>query len=115
MAFVHTTMASFVCKNGNHATLAKFPSTSFLPGFDMAARVSSTKKEVFPSSTSTTTRATLTFDPPTTNSDRSKQRKHTVDPAAPDFQPLPSFEECFPKSSKEYRYISFVESVSLCV
>lgn len=28
----------------------------------------------------------------------------TSDPAAPDFQPIPSFQECFPGSTKETRY-----------
>ncbi|XP_042041165.1 phosphomethylpyrimidine synthase, chloroplastic-like isoform X2 [Salvia splendens] len=47
-------------------------------------------------------KATLTFDPSTTNQEKVKTRKHTVDPNAPDFLPLPSFEDCFPKSTKEY-------------
>ncbi|KAE8674857.1 Phosphomethylpyrimidine synthase [Hibiscus syriacus] len=54
-------------------------------------------------------KATLTFDPPTTNSE-SKQRKHTINPASPDFVPLPSFEECFPKSSKEFREVIHEQS-----
>ncbi|VVB01851.1 unnamed protein product [Arabis nemorensis] len=53
----------------------------------------------------TSIRATLTFDPPTTNSERAKQRKHTIDPSSPDFQPIPSFEECFPKSTKEHKEV----------
>lgn len=105
MASVQTTMTTIVCKNGNHGAPAKFPSTSFLPGFDMVGHVSSACKKEMCLSMSSVARATLTFDPPTTNSERTKQRKHTVDPGSPDFLPLPSFEQCFPKSSKEYRYI----------
>ncbi|PKI32254.1 hypothetical protein CRG98_047340, partial [Punica granatum] len=55
-------------------------------------------------------KATLTFDPRTTNAEKTKQKKHTVDPAAPDFLPLPSFEQCFPKSSKEYREVIHEET-----
>ena len=107
---MHTTMTAIVCKNGSHGAPAKFPSTSFLPGFDMVGHVSSAcKKEMCPSMSSGA-RATLTFDPPTTNSERAKQSKHTVDPASPDFLPLPSFEQCFPKSSKEYREVVHEQS-----
>lgn len=116
MASVHTTMTSIVCKNGNHCTPAKFPSNSFLPGFDVAGHVSSAcKKDTYPSCLSSGTRATLTFDPPTKNSEKVKQRKNTVDPASPDFLPLPSFEQCFPKSSKECKYVSFSQFVDLCI
>ena len=107
MASVHAAMTSIVCKNGNHSAPTKFPSASFLPGFDIVGRVSSASKREMCPSLCSSPKATLTFDPPTpsTNSEKTRQRKNTVDPAAPDFQPLPSFEECFPKSSKEHRYI----------
>ncbi|XP_024034614.1 phosphomethylpyrimidine synthase, chloroplastic isoform X3 [Citrus clementina] len=105
MASVHATTTSIVCKNGIHSTPAKLPSTSFLPGFDVVA----CKKEIC-SSMSSGIRAALTFDPPTANSKNTGQRKHTADPASPDFLPLPSFEQCFPKSSKEYREITHEES-----
>lgn len=98
-----TSLSSAVCKNGSH----KFPSSSFLPGFDGVLGRGSLKKEIWPRSLATSVpRATLTFDPPTTNSDKAEQRKHTVDPSSPDFLPLPSFEQCFPRSTKEYRFLS---------
>ena len=104
MASLHGNVTLAVCKNGNNVSQSKFPSTTFLPGFDVVGRVSSAwKKELIPSSVALIPRATLTFDPQTTNSDKTKQKKHTFDPASPDFQPLPSFEQCFPKSTKEYR------------
>lgn len=112
MASVHTTMTSLVCKNANHSVTSKLPSTSFLPGFDVTGNSASTwKKEICPPSFSGP-RATLTFDPPSTNSEKTKQRKHTVDPASPDFLPLPSFEQCFPRSTKEHRcaFCSFLFS-----
>lgn len=102
MATVHTTLTSLLCKNGNHSSPAKFPGTAFLPGFDVVGRVS--KKELCPPCMSSGPKATSTFNPPKTNSVNTKQRKHTDDPAAPDFEPLPSFEQCFPRSSKEYRF-----------
>ena len=106
MASVHTSFTSVVCKNGNHSAPTRFPSTTFLTGFDVVGHVSNAcKKEICPPLMSSGPKATLTFDPPTTNSERSNQRKHTIDPASPDFVPLPSFEECFPKSSKECRLI----------
>ena len=111
---MHASLTSVVCQNGNHASPAKFPSTAFLPGFDVVGRVSSasSKKEMFAAAAvSSGTRATLTFDPTTTDSDKAKQRKHTIDPASPDFLPLPSFEQCFPKSTKEYKYISCSSSI----
>ena len=48
-------------------------------------------------------RATLTFDNSTVETTKNRPRKHTADPAAPDFLPLPSFEQCFPKSTKEFK------------
>lgn len=104
MASVHANVTSAVCKNGNHASQSKFPNSTFLPRFDVVGRASSAwKKELAPFSMALVPRATLTFDPPSTNADKTKQKKHTVDPASPDFLPLPSFEQCFPKSTKEYR------------
>lgn len=106
MASVHATMTTIVCKNSSHCVASKFPSTSFLPGFDAAGRTLSVPKREM---TTLSPKATLTFDPPTANSEKVKQRKHTADPEAPDFEPLPSFETCFPKSTKEHRYIWFLD------
>lgn len=100
MASVQATSA--VCKNRNYSAPPKFLHNSFLTGFDITGQVSCTRKK--DSSTLaylSGVRATLTFDPHTTNDTKAKERKHTVDPSAPDFLPLPSFEECFPKSTKE--------------
>lgn len=98
-----TAFTSTVCKNGSHSSRGKLPSSALLPGFDVAGRVSSAcKKEICAHSFASGPRATLTFDPP------SKQRKHTANPDSPDFLPLPSFEQCFPKSTKEYQYVCFL-------
>ncbi|XVE59383.1 hypothetical protein DITRI_Ditri05aG0042200 [Diplodiscus trichospermus] len=110
MASLRASFTSIVCKNGYKSAPTRFPSSTFLSGFDVVGRVSNAcKKEICPSMNSGP-KATLTFDPPTTNSERSKQRKHAIDPASPDFMPLPSFEECFPKSSKECREVIHEQS-----
>lgn len=105
MSSVHSsTLMSVVCNNNNnknHSAWPKLPNSSLLPGFDVVVQTAAVR---FKKDT-TATRATLTFDPPTTNSERAKQRKHTVDPSSPDFQPIPSFQECFPKSTKEHMYV----------
>lgn len=103
MASVHGTLTSVVCKKGNHSANAKLPSNAFLTRINVVGRPKVWKKEACPATAGP--KATLTFDPPTTNTEKT-QRKHTVDPAAPDFLPLPSFEQCFPRSSKEYRSAS---------
>lgn len=104
---MHTSLMSVVCKNG-HSAPAKFPNSAFLTGFDVVGRVATVnRKETCPTHMASGPKATLTFDPPTTNSERTRQRKNTVDPASPDFLPLPSFEQCFPRSSKEYRCITY--------
>lgn len=110
MASVNTALTSFVCKTGVHSASSKLPNTAFLPGFDVSGNAATTwKKESYLPSFSTP-RATLTFDPSSANKEKTtKQRKHTVDPASPDFLPLPSFNQCFPRSTKEYRSV-FVSS-----
>ncbi|KAL0302937.1 UNVERIFIED_CONTAM: Phosphomethylpyrimidine synthase, chloroplastic [Sesamum radiatum] len=102
MTSMQTSLASVICNNRNHSTSPKPLSSSFLHGIDVIGRVAgSRRKNIIPTAFSGP-KATLTFDPPTNNKERVNQRKHTADPNAPDFLPLPSFEECFPKSSKEY-------------
>ncbi|KAL5556822.1 hypothetical protein UlMin_039058 [Ulmus minor] len=106
MASVNSTLTSVLFKNGNHPSPAKFPSTTFLPGFDVRGCVMSPyKKETFPAPMSYGPKATLTFHPPTTNSEKPKQRKQTVDPASLDFLPLPSFEECFLKNLQSWSFL----------
>ncbi|KAJ6895605.1 hypothetical protein NC651_021957 [Populus alba x Populus x berolinensis] len=89
--------SSAVTKNGN--TIACLPL-----GFVVSS--AACKKEFCAHSMASGARATLTFDPPTTTN----RKKHTVDPSSPDFLPLPSFEQCFPKSTKEYREVKHEES-----
>ncbi|XP_057849800.2 phosphomethylpyrimidine synthase, chloroplastic [Cryptomeria japonica] len=54
-------------------------------------------------------RATLTVGP-SIGVGKDKRSRHTVDPSAPDFLPLPSFEQCFPNSTKEFREVFYKPS-----
>ncbi|CAA2953632.1 phosphomethylpyrimidine synthase, chloroplastic isoform X2 [Olea europaea subsp. europaea] len=110
MASMQTTLTSVVSSNGNHSGPLKFPNSSFLPGIDVTAHVAGGQRRAIRSTSFLGPKATLTFDPPTANTEKAKQRKHTVDPNAPDFLPLPSFEECFPRSSKEYTEVIHEQS-----
>lgn len=113
MAMVNTTFASVVRNNRGHSSPVKFPNPGFLPGFDAAGRSSiACRKEIDSAFQSRGPKATLTFDPPTAHSERTRQLKHTIDPTSPDFVPLPSFDQCFPNSSKEYMYAMLPRSLS---
>lgn len=102
MASIHPSFSSVVSKS--NLSVSKLPNSAFLPGFEGRYVSNSWNKEVCYSAKTSKPRATLTVDS-STNLAQTKHRKHTVDPAAPDFLPLPAFEECFPKSTKEYRYL----------
>lgn len=117
MATLQATLATIWCKNDNHSAQYMLPKTSFLPRFDILGNTASAhSREFHPNSLSSGAQATLTFDPPATNTNKTKQ-KHTVDPSSPDFLPLPSFEQCFPKSTKEYRclFSNFTTPVSYVI
>lgn len=103
MASVHATITPAVGKSVNRSSPTKSLNTAFLPGFDVVGRVASACKDLHPSSITLAPRATLTFDPPETSTEKAKNSKHTIDPSSPDFLPLPSFEQCFPKSTKEHK------------
>ncbi|KAI4373421.1 hypothetical protein MLD38_011547 [Melastoma candidum] len=113
MASLHATFASVVCNNTVvHSPPMTFPSTAFLPRLSVAGRSSNPcKKEICYAFQSSGHIATLTF---VTNSKHARRPKHTVDPASPDFVPLPSFEQCFPNSSKEYTEVVHDETGHVC-
>lgn len=103
MSSIHANLTSVMRKNVNHSGLSKISKTAFLPVFDVVADTANLRKKEAHASCVMVPQATLTFDPPSTNVEKTKIRKNTVDPSAPDFLPLPSFEQCFPQSTKEYR------------
>ncbi|XP_022970663.1 phosphomethylpyrimidine synthase, chloroplastic-like isoform X2 [Cucurbita maxima] len=110
MASVHATITPAVGKSGNHSYPTKSLNSAFLPGFDMVGRISGACKDSYPSSITITPRATLTSEPMETSRVKAKNNKHTVDPSSPDFLPLPSFEQCFPKSTKEHKEVVHKET-----
>ncbi|XP_008457389.2 phosphomethylpyrimidine synthase, chloroplastic isoform X3 [Cucumis melo] len=110
MASVHATITPAVGKSVNRSSPTKSLNTAFLPGFDVVGRVASACKDLHPSSITLAPRATLTFDPPETSTEKAKNSKHTIDPSSPDFLPLPSFEQCFPKSTKEHKEVVHEET-----
>lgn len=110
MASVQTALTSLLSKNKNHHPQISFLSSSFLPRFDLTGQVGVTRRRETRFSLFSSPRATLTFEPPSTNNKEKTKPKHTVDPNAPDFLPLPSFEQCFPRSSKEYSEVVHEET-----
>ncbi|GAB2214787.1 hypothetical protein Droror1_Dr00019150 [Drosera rotundifolia] len=112
MASVHaTTLATVRCGSGVNYTCKKPSTANFFPRIDsFGCSASARSKDFTPSARRLVPRATLTVDPATTTVDKVKQRKHTVDPSAPDFLPIPSFEQCFPRSTKEYNEIFHEDS-----
>jgi len=81
----------------------KFPKTALLPGFGGIPRLQDVQDRnagfacFIPKAVSVTDQSIAEPSKP-------KQSRHTVDPTAPEFLPLPSFEECFPRSTKESRH-----------
>lgn len=105
MASINPTLTTSVCKQRNAARLVsyKLPRT-FVHGVEEIGNGSRVLKAGPTSDVMNFgARASLTLDGPAFTSETKKHGKHTVDPAAPDFLPLPSFEQCFPRSTKEYR------------
>lgn len=59
-------------------------------------------------------KVTMTATVPSSSSVKGVGRtRPTTDPSAPDFQPIPSFQECFPSSTKETKYVTAFLSLSL--
>lgn len=97
MTSVKLSLASVATARSSHGHF-NVPKSAFLPGFDGSRSLNKGMCYNF----SVRPKATLSFDNSVTKTTNVKP-KHTIDPAAPDFLPLPSFEECFPKSTKESR------------
>lgn len=105
MASIQLSVTPVVTNKSNHAPF-KLPTTRFLPGSGSARHSSNMwDKEMYYNSVNSGVKASLTFDHSIAESAETQKKRHTIDPAAPDFLPLPSLEECFPKSTKEYRHV----------
>jgi phosphomethylpyrimidine synthase len=81
----------------------KFPKTALLPGFGGVSRPQDVQDRNVSLTLSVPKAASVT-DQSTAEPSKHRQKKNTVDPAAPEFLPLLSFEECFPRSTKESRH-----------
>jgi len=101
MAALQPSFSSTMALRSSGSSL-KFPKTALLPGFsgisrqDMQERNSSLAC-LIPKVASVTDQSIAEPSKP-------RKNKHTVDPTAPEFLPLPLFEECFPRSTKESRH-----------
>ncbi|XP_065045433.1 phosphomethylpyrimidine synthase, chloroplastic-like isoform X3 [Musa acuminata AAA Group] len=109
MTSVQLSLASVASARSCHAP-SNLPKSALLPGFEVMGHTSNIWNKDTCYKFSLMPKATLTFDHSVAESAKHKQKKHTIDPAAPDFLPLPSFEECFPKSTKEVREIVHEQS-----
>jgi len=107
MAALQPSFSSTMALRSSGSSL-KFPKTALLPGFsgisrqDMQERNSSLAC-LIPKVASVTDQSIAEPSKP-------RKNKNTVDPTAPEFLPLPSFEECFPRSTKESSEIVHEES-----
>ncbi|KAF3796888.1 Phosphomethylpyrimidine synthase [Nymphaea thermarum] len=112
MASINLALTTSVCKQRNAAQLASYKlPRRFLRGIEEIGNSSRVPKAGLTNDVMNFgPRSSLTLDGPTFSSETKKHGKHTVDPAAPDFLPLPSFEQCFPKSTKEYREVVHEET-----
>lgn len=72
-------------------------------GIDHSHKISFLGKNEVSTLRSVGARAALAVDPSASESVKEKRSRHTVDPLAPEFLPLPPFEQCFPNSTKEFR------------
>lgn len=106
MASAHgTTGLGCVLSKRDHFTAAKIYKSSFLGRFQATRQASNfLEKDTYYNVMNSSTTAALTQ--PSTEPAKLKERRHTLDPTAPDFLPLPSFEECFPKSTKEFWHVT---------
>ena len=100
-SFSSRTMAAM----NNSCNTMKFPKTALLPGFGGISRTQDVQDRNA-SLTCSRPKAASVTDQSVAEPAKPRQKKNTVDPAAPEFLPLPAFEECFPRSTKECRYAS---------
>ncbi|VAH95765.1 unnamed protein product [Triticum turgidum subsp. durum] len=84
----------------NSCNTMKFPKTALLPGFGGISRPQDVQDRSA-SLTCSRPKAVSVTDQSVAEPAKPRQTKHTVDPAAPEFLPLPAFEDCFPRSTKE--------------
>jgi len=107
MAALQPSFSSTMALRSSGSSL-KFPKTALLPGFSGISRQDTQERNsslacLIPKVASVTDQSIAEPSKP-------RKNKNTVDPTAPEFLPLPSFEECFPRSTKESSEIVHEES-----
>nr|BAJ91646.1 predicted protein [Hordeum vulgare subsp. vulgare] len=108
MAALQPSFSSLMAMNNGCNTM-KFPKTALLPGFGGISRPQDVQDRNA-SLTCSRPRAVSVTDQSVAEPAKPRQSKHTVDPAAPEFLPLPAFEDCFPRSTKECSEVVHEES-----
>lgn len=111
MACIQASLTSATCKDSSVSDYTtrgdicpqKSIRIAIFKGIDHSHKVSILGRNKVPTVRSVGARAALTVGPSTSESVKEKRSRHTVDPLAPEFLPLPPFEQCFPNSTKEYR------------
>ncbi|KAH9325902.1 hypothetical protein KI387_006080, partial [Taxus chinensis] len=110
MACISATLTSLVCKDiyasdyisrGDVHSMKLTRTTSF-GGIDHLYNISIVGTNDIRKLRNLAVKATLAVGP-SAGVGKGKRSQHTMDPLAPDFLPLPSFEQCFPNSTKEFR------------
>jgi phosphomethylpyrimidine synthase len=105
MAALQPSFSSAAMAMNNSCSAMKFPKTALLPGFGGISRTQDAHDRNASLNLSRPKAASVT-DQSVAEPAKPRQKKQTVDPAAPEFLPLPAFEECFPRSTKECRHAS---------
>jgi phosphomethylpyrimidine synthase len=105
MAVLQPSFSPSTMAMNNSCGTIKFPNTALLPGFGGISRTQDAQDRNASLTLSRPKAASVT-DQSVAEPAKPRQKKQTVDPAAPEFLPLPAFEECFPRSTKESRHTS---------
>lgn len=111
MACIQASLISSTCKDNSasdHLVRAnicpqKPIRIAIFGGIDYSHKISSLGKNGVSNLRNVGARAALTVGPSVSESVKEKRSRHTVDPLAPEFLPLPTFEQCFPNSTKEFK------------
>ncbi|KAM0884699.1 hypothetical protein ACQ4PT_030828 [Festuca glaucescens] len=109
MAALQPSFSPSTMAMNNSCGTIKFPKTALLPGFGGISRTQDAQDRNASLTLSRPKAASVT-DQSVAEPAKPRQKKQTVDPAAPEFLPLPAFEECFPRSTKESSEIVHEES-----
>ncbi|KAM0874594.1 hypothetical protein ACQ4PT_037304 [Festuca glaucescens] len=109
MAALQPSFSPSTMAMNNSCSAMKFPKTALLPGFGGISRTQDAQDRNA-SLTCSRPKAASVTDQSAAEPAKPRQKKQTVDPAAPEFLPLPAFEECFPRSTKESSEIVHEES-----